>query len=173
MVFEMFFVRRAYAEILAHELKKTVRMLRTVPTERFDVREAGCGASARELAMGVVRHVRRIDEIAYGGGARPFRPDIPSRGEILLELETAFLGAQAALATMPVARWAEVVPAPIGLPSMRQGRRGELLWLALRELIRHDHEVAVHVRNVVRNVGCTPREADTADASVGGLAIGA
>ena len=49
MVFEMFFVRRAYAEILAHELKKTVRMLRTVPTERFDAREAGCGASARPV----------------------------------------------------------------------------------------------------------------------------
>jgi hypothetical protein len=171
MVFEMFFVRRAYAEILAHELKKTVRMLRAVPTERFDAREAGCGASARELAMGVVRHVRRIDEIAYGGGARPFRPDVPSRGEILLELETAFLGAQAALSTLPTARWAEVIPAPIGLPSLRQGRRGELLWLALRELIRHDHQVAAHVRSVASGTLCTKPVA--ADASAGGLAIGA
>ena len=167
MVFEMFFVRRAYAEILAHELKKTVRMLRTVPPERFDAREADCGASARELAMGVVRHVRRIDEIAYGGGARPFRPDVPSRGQILLELETAFLGAQAALATLPAARWAEVVPAPIGLPALRQGRRGELLWLALRELIRHDHHIAVHVRGILRVASSTRPQAP-----VGGLAIG-
>ena len=168
MVFEMFFVRRAYAEILAHELRKTLRMLRMVPAERFDAREAGCGASARELAMGVVRHVRRIDEIAYGSGARPFRPDVPSRGEILLELETAFLGAQAALATLPATRWAEVIPAPIGLPTLRQGRRGELLWLALRELIRHDHDFAAHVKNVTRG-GAKP----AATADVGGLAIGA
>jgi hypothetical protein len=173
MVFEMFFVRRAYAEILAHELKKTVRMLRAVPAERFDVREAGCGASARELAMGVVRHVRRIDEIACGGGARPFRPDVPSRGEIMLELETAFLGAQAALAMLPSARWAEVIPAPIGLPALRQGRRGELLWLALRELIRHDNHFAAHVRGVTRSADGSKAAATAAEASVGGLAIGA
>lgn len=173
MVFEMFFVRRAYAEILAHELKKTVRMLRAVPTERFDAREAGHSPSARELAMGVVRHVRRIDEIAYGGGARPFRPDVPSRGEILLELETSFLGAQAALATLPPARWAEVIPAPIGLPALRQGRRGELLWLALRDLIRHDHDFAVHVRSLTRGANGTKREATASGASVGELAIGA
>ena len=136
----------------------------------------------RETIAAIVRHqpdaiVRAYSRVRFMILRQSFLDSIgqyfPERGEILLELETAFLGAQAALATMPVARWAEVVPAPIGLPSMRQGRRGELLWLALRELIRHDHEVAVHVRNVVRNVGCTPREADTADASVGGLAIGA
>ena len=170
MVFEMSLVRRAFAEILAHELRKTVRMLRAVPAERFDTRESGGDASARELAMGVVRHVRRIDEIAFGGGARPFRPDVPSRGEILLELETAFLGAQAALATLPGARWEEVVPAPIGLPSLRQGRRGELLWLALRELIRHDQQFATHVRRATRGSGSTREAAGT---SVGGVAIGA
>ena len=171
MVFEMSLVRRAYAEVLAHELKKTVRMLRAVPSERFDTRESGGDASARELAMGVVRHVRRIDEIAFGGGARPFRADVPSRGEILLELETAFLGAQAALATLPAARWAEVIPAPIGLPALRQGRRGELLWLALRELIRHDQQFAAHVGRATRSGGSSTPEASSA--SVGGVAIGA
>ena len=171
MVFEMSIVRRAYAEILAHELKRTVRMLRAVPAERFDQRESGGDASARELAMGVVRHVRRIDEIAFGGGTRAFRPDVPSRGEILLELETAFLGAQAALATLPATRWAEVVPAPIGLPALRQGRRGELLWLALRELIRHDQLFAAHVRKATRSGASTTPEA--AGTSVGGVAIGA
>lgn len=169
MVFEMFFVRRAYAQILAHELRKTVRMLRAVPDDRFDAREAGCGASARELAMGIVRHVRRIDEIAYGFASRPMRASVPGRGEILLALESAFLGAQAVLATLPAARWAEVVPAPIGFSTIRQGRRGELLWLALRELIRHDHQLAVHVRDVMR---AKPQAAGSAT-SVGGLAIGA
>jgi hypothetical protein len=87
------------------------------------------------------------------------------------ELETAFLGAQAALATLPAARWAEVVPAPIGLPALRQGRRGELLWLALRELIRHDQLFAAHVRKSTRSGASTTPEA--AGTSVGGLAIGA
>ena len=173
MVFEMSLVRRAYAEILAHELKKTVRMLRAVPADRFDTRESGGDESARELAMGVLRHVRRIDEIAFGSGTRAFRPDVPSRGEILLELETAFLGAQAALAMLPAERWREVIPAPIGLPAIRQGRRGELLWLALRELIRHDHEFHAHVRSVSQGGTCAKPAATAADASVGAVAIGA
>jgi len=167
MVFEMFFVRRAYSEILAHELKKTVRMLRAVPVERFDARAAVCGASARELAMGVVRHVRRIDEIAYGSGTGSCRTGVPSRGEIMLELETAFLGAHTSLATLPAARWREVVPAPIGLSALRQGRRGELLWLALRELIRHDHHFAMHVRAVVH-----PDHAPIQEAAPGGSGVG-
>ena len=153
MVFEMFFVRRAYTQVLAHELKKVVRMLRAIPVERFDAREPGCGASARELAMGFVQRVRRIHEIAYGAGAHPVRTRVPSRGEILLALESAFLGAHCALATLPGARWEEVVPAPIGLPTLRQARRGELLWLSLRELIRHSHHLALHVRNVTHGDG--------------------
>ena len=43
MVFTVFFVRQAYAQVLAHELKRVVRMLRAFPAERFDAREPGCG----------------------------------------------------------------------------------------------------------------------------------
>ena len=171
MVFGMFFVRQAYTQVLAHELKRIVRMLRAFPAERFDAREPGCGASARELAMGVVRHVRRIDEIAYGFGTHPMRSSVPSRGEILLALESAFVGAHAALATLPATRWADVVPAPIGLSTLRQARRGELLWLALRELIRHNHHFALHVRGDVHGDGGPSPTAP--EQEPGELAIGA
>ena len=173
MVYEMFFVRRAYTEILAHELKQAVRMLRAIPLERFDAREAGCGASARELAMGVVRHLRRIDEIAYGGATGPCRTGVPSRGEIMLGLETAYLGAHTSLATLPAARWAEVVPAPIGISTLRQGRRGELLWLALRELIRHDRHLALHVRGAVHGDAASIHEPSRPESRVGELPVGA
>lgn len=173
MVFEMFIVRRAYTEILGHELKKIVRMLRAFPAERFDAREPGCGASARELAMGFLRHVRRIDEIAYGSGPRLSRTGVPSRGDILLELETAFLGAHTALATLPAASWADVVPAPIGFSTLRQGRRGELLWMALRELIRHDRHFALHVRGAVHGNEAPVRRVVVPESGMGELRIGA
>ena len=179
MVFEMFFVRRAYTQILAGELKKIVRMLQAVPAQRFDAREPDCGASPRELAMGLVARVRRIHEIAYGPGAHTVRTHVPSRGEILLALESAFLGAHSALATLPATRWQEVIPAPIGLPTLRQARRGELLWLSLRELIRHGRHFGLHVRSLSHGgaaetlVGSKPVPAATPEAPLAELAFGA
>jgi hypothetical protein len=123
--------------------------------------------------MGFLRHVRRIDEIAYGNGIGPFRSGVPSRGEIMLELETAFLGAHTALATLPAARWMDVVPAPIGFSTLRQGRRGELLWLALRELIRHDQHFALHVRGAVHGDAVPLREEPAPESGVGELPVGA
>ena len=152
MVFEMFFVRQAYTQVLAHELKRIVRMLRAFPMEQFDARESGCADTARELAVGFVHRLRRIDEIAYGRTAGPIRSSTPSRGEILLELETAYLGAHMALQTLPAKRWGDVLQAPTGLSTLRQARRGELLWLALRELIRHSHQFALQARSVSQEV---------------------
>ena len=171
MIFEMYFVRQAYTQMLAHELKKIVRMLRAFPLERFDERELGCVDSARELALGFVHHVRRIDEIAYDrGGALP-QPGVRSRGEILLELETAYLGAHTALLTLPATRWGDVVAAPPGLSHWRQARRGELLWLALRELIRHDRHFALHMRGISHGGGGVRRE-PMRDPVPGAVAIG-
>jgi hypothetical protein len=129
--------------------------------------------SARELAMGFVHHVRRIDEIAYGSGTYPMRTRVPSRGEILLALESAFLGAHAALASLPPSRWAEIVPAPAGFTPVRHGRRGELLWLALRELIRHDRHFALHLSSASHGDGRGAVAAVPAPEAAGELAVGA
>jgi len=172
MVFEMLFVRQAYTQVLAHELKKIVRMLRAFPVERFDERSLGCADSARDLATDFVRHVRRIDEIAHGRAPLPLRPGIRNRGDILLELETAWLGAHAALTTLPALRWGDVVSAPAELWPCRQARRGELLWMALRELIRHDRHFALHLRGIVHGGGGTRREV-TPERLLDEIAIGA
>src|SRR5262245_49965030 len=173
MVFEMLFVRQAYTQVLAHELKKIVRMLRAFPVEQFDDRTLGCADSARELAMDFVLHVRRIDEIAHGRAAAPVRPGIRSRGEILLDLETAWLGAHAALTTLPALRWGDVVSAPAELWPCRQARRGELLWMALRELIRHDRHFALHRRGQAHGGGGGTRREVTPEQVLDAIAIGA
>jgi hypothetical protein len=63
-----------------------------------------------------------------------------------MDLETSFLGAHTSLAGLTPAQWGEVVPAPRGLSTWSQARRGELLWLALRELLRHSRHLSLHVR---------------------------
>ena len=173
MVFQMSFVRRAYAQVLTCELKMIVRMLRAVPAERFDAREPVGGTSARELAMGIVAWVRRIHEIAHGPGVHTVRTHARSRGEILLALESAYLGAHSALATLPAAHWQEVIPAPIGLPTLRQGRRGELLWQSLRELVRHGRHFGLHVRSLNHGGAAEPVPAPTPEAVSEEMAFGA
>jgi len=151
MVFEMRFVRSAYAQVLAHEVKKVVRMLRSIPADRFDVRGHDCGWTARELAEGMVTHLRRIDSLA--NRSAPCRPPRGprTRGAMLLDLETHFLGASAAIERLPSERWGEVVSSPLD-PRMR-ARRGELLWLALREMVRHDRHFALHLQGGCPSVG--------------------
>ena len=71
-----------------------------------------------------------------------------TRGGILLEFELASASAREELMRTPPFRWAEVIDAPADLASWRQGRRGELLWLALREMVRHSRHLARHLSEV-------------------------
>jgi hypothetical protein len=145
--------RQAYTEVLEHEVKRIVRVLRAFPAERFEERDPGCLRTARELAGEFVAHVRGIEEISYGRIA----PNTPARsltrGGILLELETAAMGASAALMILPASRWGEVMEAPTALTPWRQARRGELLWLALREMVHHYRHFVLHLKAARPDVG--------------------
>jgi len=174
MVFEVPFVRRAYTQVLAHEFKKVVRMVRAFPPERFDERATGCGESARELAAGFVYRVRAVDDLACAsmGLLSLSRPAFRDRGELLLELETAFLFAHTALASLSAAQWAELIPDPVGLAVGQRSRRGELLWLALRDLIAHDRHFARHMTGDCPDSG-RPRRLVTPERVLDEIAIGA
>jgi hypothetical protein len=146
MVFETRFVRKAYIQMLTNEMKKVVRSLRAFPVERLDARDTDCGRSARELAEGFIAHLRRLDALASGSDwAVPVRGE-RSRGVIMLEIEACYLSAHASLDTISPASWSEVIPSPLGLSPWSQARRGELLWMALRNLIRHGRHFTQHVR---------------------------
>jgi hypothetical protein len=173
MIFEMHSVRQAYAEVLEHEVKKVVRMLRAFPAGRFDERQPDCAYSARALAAEFVADVRGIEELTYGRVLPRAASESRTRGGILLEFETAAMGAYAALMTLPASRWGEVLEVPQGLAPWEQARRGELLWLALREMVRRDRHFALHLK-AARQVGGdgsrrTARERET----IGTFAIGA
>ena len=145
MAYELTSERQAFAEVLEHEIKKVVRLVRAFPMTRFDNRNPECNRSACDLAREFARHVRRIEELATGRPAEPARGSLHTRGDILLDLELAYLGAHMALRAMPPFRWGQVIDVPAGLAPWRQARRGELLWLALREMVRHDRHFALHL----------------------------
>jgi hypothetical protein len=146
MVLELQFVRNTYTQVLAHEMKKVLRLVRQYPENLFDRREDACGHTARELAELSVEHLRRIEAIASDEPAAPAAEHSRPRGAILLDLETSFLAARSSLASLPRGCWSEIVAAPPGLASWTQARRGELLWLALREMGQHHRHLANHMR---------------------------
>lgn len=145
MAYELTSERQAFAEVLEHEIKKVVRLVRAFPLTRFDRQHPECQHSAADLGRGFANHIRRIEELATGRAAEPARGDLRTRGAILLDLELAYLGAHTALRAMPPFRWGQVVDVPAGLAPWRQARRGELLWLAMRELVRHDRHFGLHL----------------------------
>src|SRR5262245_54391150 len=66
MSFELHSERQAYVEVLEHEVKKVVRMIRAFPPAAFEQRDPDCARSPRELAAEFETHVRRIEELATG-----------------------------------------------------------------------------------------------------------
>ena len=176
MVFETQFVRKAYAQRLAHEMRLAVRMLRAFPIEQFDDRDTGCGRTARELAEGFISHLGRLDAIATDSDWTMTPRTSRTRGSILLDVETCYLGAHAAIETLSSTCWSEVVRSPRGLSPWGHARRGELLWMALRNLIRHSRHFEQHHRSACR--GSQPGGHDggsrvAATESAESLAVGA
>lgn len=165
--------RQAYTEVLEHEVKKVVRILRAFPSERFEERDPECLRTARELAGEFVAHVRGIEEISHGRIAPNTPATARTRGGILLELETAAMAASAALTLMPAARWGEVMEAPTALTPWRQARRGELLWLALREMVYHYRHFALHLKATRPDAGLDRERAISGREPLDALMFGA
>jgi len=137
--------RQAYIEVLQHETNKIVRMVRAFPAHTFDRRHPDCGMSAHEARPVFVRHARRLEELAGDDTPRSPFAESRSRGGLLLEFELSCTHVRESLEHMPAFRWAAVMDAPAGLAPWSQGRRGELLWLALREMSRHARHFARHL----------------------------
>jgi hypothetical protein len=175
MVLEMQFVRRTYSQVLAHEMKRVLRMVRQYPHERFDQRETACGHTARELAEASVVHLRCIDALASDEPIARASKGTRPRGTILLDLETSYLSAHSSLASMSRGCWSEIVAAPAGLATWSQARRGELLWLALRQMANHHRHFANHMRFECQGGGDDGggRRADTPEMPIESVAVGA
>lgn len=175
MVLELQFVRNTYTQVLAHEMKKVLRLVRQCPENRFDQREDACGHTVRELAELSVEHLRRIEAIASDEPAASAPEHARLRGAILLDLETSFLNVRSSLASLPRACWSEIVAAPPGLASWTQARRGELLWLALREMGQHHRHFANHMKLECQGDGHDGggKRADAPELPIDPVAVGA
>lgn len=172
VVLELASEREAYAEVLEHEVKKAIRMLRALPAGDFERRDPDGCATALELAGEFAARVRRIEELASVRRAEPAPSAGQTRPGVIQDLETACMGGVLALDAMPPYRWHEVIAAPAGLAPWGQARRGELLWLALHDLARHQQRFALRLRSA-RDRGDGPRHAACAPEPRIPLAAGA
>ena len=136
MNLEMVSERQALAEVLEQQVKELARLVRAFPRERFHVRHDACGRTPRDLAAALALQLRHMEELAAGRPAWHVPGELRTPGGIVSEMVSVHFELAATLRDMAPFRWHEVVPAGATVARVRQARRGELLWLELRELVR-------------------------------------
>jgi hypothetical protein len=138
--------RALFADGLEREFESGRRRLRSFPPDRVDETMADCPCTARQIAARMLEQQRAVLEIVVKGRSRT----VPGPGASLLELlaryEAAHAEARLALAELSDAQWEETIETPPALSYGKQGRRGELLWLALRGMMRDGVHFSVHLR---------------------------
>jgi hypothetical protein len=134
-----------FAEVLEREFSNSMQMLREFPPDRLDDRPRDCEKSARDLAIGFLERERTIHHVLRGRPTDRVAPP-SSLMEIVGNYEQAHRETRETLASLTTEDWGESIRGPVGLGMWDRARRGELLWLALKELIAQDSHFAVHLR---------------------------
>jgi hypothetical protein len=138
--------RALFSEIFEREFESWRRRLSSFPVDHADDRLTDCPCTARELAARLLERQRTLLDIVGGSGARiaPGRGASPS--EMLGLYESAHAETRRMLAALSDTQWQETIASPVGLVLWERARRGELLWLGLKDLIRQGAHFGVHLR---------------------------
>lgn len=138
--------RSLLADVLEREYRNALRMLNAFPAHRLADRPPDCQRSARELAWAFVERERLMLYVLRGrtAGIGERAPD--SLHAIVTEYESVHRESRAALARVTREQWQESIRGPVGLTGWERGRRGELLWMAWKELVHHVAHFACHLR---------------------------
>ena len=147
-----------FTEVLEREFTSAMQMLREFPADRLDDRPRDCEKSARELAIGFLERERAIHHVLRGRPADRGAAAPSSLHEIVGTFEAAHRETRETLANLTAEDWGESIRGPVGLGMWDRARRGELLWLALKELIAQDSHFAVHLRLAREEQAPTSRE---------------
>ena len=92
--------RQTFIEVLDHESRRIIRMVRSFPVAQFERRHADCGMSAHDLVTGFVRHARRLESLAKGPEVGDPFASARTRGGLLLEYELAVTHVRETLADL-------------------------------------------------------------------------
>ncbi len=138
--------RGLFAQLLERECRNTTRMLKAFPRGRLDERPADCPRSGREMAWAFVER-ERLMLYVLRGRTTGIGVDAPASMDAILAAHAeTHRDARDALAQVTAAQWDETLSGPAGLGHWERARRGELLWMALRELVHHGAHFAIHLR---------------------------
>jgi len=125
------------------EHRSTALMLRSFPRESFDVRFEG-GRSTREWALAFILQEQLLRAVC--GGDPPATPAMwpASPEDIVSAYEDAHRQSCASLACLTEQEWNEALHSPDELGLCEPVRRGELLWIALEDLVDQVEQLAEH-----------------------------
>jgi len=138
--------RELFTFIHEREYRSAELMLRSFPRASFDPRIANL-ASARDRTLAFIRQEELLAEVS---GSRPKTeaPSWPASPEDLLEcFRAAHLAAQISVDTLAEQDWQQLLYGPAELGLLDPVCRGELLWVALEDLVEQVERLAAY-RNV-------------------------
>jgi hypothetical protein len=138
--------RRLLLEVLEREFRSAVRMMRVFPPDRLDQHPTDCPLTARQLAWRFVEWERLVHYVLLGRTSGTALPAPGSMFEIVRAYEATHRETRAALLRMSQARWLETIRGPVSADRWERGQRGELLWMAWKELTLQGEHFAAHLR---------------------------
>lgn len=146
--------KQQFADALAQEYERTMRVLRAFPDEHSDLRLRERSRPARDvawpLAMGLQRLMVKALTTGFDWSQPPSRPAAaPERmSEIAAALEQAYRDVKNALAQAPDARLDETVRFFVAPKTLGDVPVLDFLWFLLLDHVHHRGQLTVYLRAV-------------------------
>lgn len=138
--------RQLLTGVLEREFRNAVRMMRAFPAAHVDDIPNDCSRSGRDLAWAFVERERLMHYVVRGQMGAMGQPAPPTLHDILTAYEDAHHETRTALLRLSPELWSETIRGPAGIGVWERGRRGELLWMAWKDLVHHSTHFAAHLR---------------------------
>ncbi len=135
-----------FDDAFERECLNVQRLLRSFPVARLDDRLPGCHDSAREVAVRFVGHHHTLAQLVLGPSPGRLHVGPASLQRVHAELDESRRHLQRALARLAPAQWGELIRVSLAVGPWERARRGELLWIALKDMVREASHFAIHLR---------------------------
>ncbi len=140
--------KETFLQVWDREHKTTLKVLKTFPSNKSDLKPAEKSRSAKDLAWTfVMEQATMIDGVIKGHVDFGNMPQMPgSFQETVTQFENNYPKLVEKLKAMSDADWDSKMDFFIGPGKMGKVRKGDLLWDALHDMIHHRGQMSVYLR---------------------------
>jgi uncharacterized damage-inducible protein DinB len=139
--------KESYLNTLEHEVGTTIKVLKSYPADKAELRPAEKCKTARDLAFvfvaeqvlaqAAIRGILDFSQFPQVSGTIP---------EIIARYQKGFEELLQKIKAMPDADWNATMDFMVGPGKMEKVRRGDILWMTLHDMIHHRGQFSVYLR---------------------------